>query len=319
MSFMQLIRGFHNTASAPRGCVVTVGTYDGIHLGHQALLERLAEHGRERGAPAVMVTFEPTPREYLQRDDPPPRLTSFRERWRCLSGPVGQGLQGLVVLRFGAATRNLSGEAFAQLLARQLGPAVVVVGHDFRFGRDGAGTAEGLCAAGRRLGFEVDVVEPVLLAAARVSSSAIRAALGRHDLAQAARLLGRPYAMAGRVVRGQQLGRTLGYPTANVLLHRRRAALAGIFAVRVRVHGTQGTALPGVASLGTRPTVGGVEPWLETHLFDFDRDLYGREIEVEFVAYLREERRFASVEEMVAQIHRDAAEARCILTSPVLT
>ena len=308
---MQLIRGFHNAAADPRGCALTVGTYDGIHLGHRALLERLAAHAHERAVPALMLTFEPTPREYLQSADPPARLTSFRERWRCLAG--GE-LAGLLVLRFGAATRALTGEAFAQLLAGRLRPAVVVVGHDFRFGRDGAGTAEGLCAAGRRLGFEVDVVEPVLLAGERVSSSAIREALARRDLAGAARLLGRPYSMRGRVVRGQQLGRTLGYPTANVLLHRCRSPLAGIFAVRVR--GAAPAALPGVASLGTRPTVGGVEPWLETHIFDFDRDLYGREIEVEFVAHLREELHFASVDAMVQQIHRDAAQARGILACP---
>ncbi|HTY49140.1 MAG TPA: bifunctional riboflavin kinase/FAD synthetase [Steroidobacteraceae bacterium] len=310
---MQLIRGFHNAGAGPRGCALTVGTYDGIHLGHCALLERLAVHARERDVPALMLTFEPTPREYLRSADPPARLTSFRERWRRLSGGA---LSGMVVLRFGAATRALSGEDFAQLVARQLQPAVVVVGHDFRFGRDGAGTAAGLCAAGRRLGFEVEVVEPVALGGMRVSSSAIREALARRDLAGAARFLGRPYAMVGRVVRGRQLGRTLGYPTANVLLHRRRSPLAGIFAVRVRVHGAAGAVLPGVASLGTRPTVGGGEPWLETHLFDFEGDLYGREIEVEFVAHLREELHFASVDAMVAQIHRDAAEARRILALP---
>jgi riboflavin kinase/FMN adenylyltransferase len=288
--------------------VLTIGTYDGIHLGHQALLARLNEHATQRGTPAVLLTFEPMPREFLAPNDPPARLTSLRERWRILSGTR---LDYLWLLRFGEALRNLPGEAFAQLLARELCPRVVVVGHDFRFGRLGEATASVLAAAGTRLGFEVDVLAPVMLDGERISSSGVRAALACGDFERARRWLGRPWSMRGRVMPGRRLGRDLGFPTANLPLERRRAPVAGIFAVRV--HGVGSAALPGVASLGTRPTVAGVETLLEAHLFDFCEDLYGREIEVEFAAKLRDEAHFATLEALTAQMRRDAADARRIL------
>jgi riboflavin kinase/FMN adenylyltransferase len=305
---MKLIRGLPNLRTSQRGCAVTIGTYDGIHLGHRALLERLHAHGERLSRPTMMVTFEPMPREHMKPGDPPPRLTSWRERWRLL---CGMRLDYVCLLRFGESVRRLSGEEFAQMLSRQLRPAVVVVGHDFRFGRNGEASAPMLREAGERMGFAVDVVPPVSIDGVRVSSSAIRAALARGDLAQAERWLGRPYSMSGRVVEGNHLGRRLGFATANLRLQRRRPALAGIFAVRVR--GVAETALPGVASLGTRPTVNGVVPLLEAHLFDFEGKLYGREIEVEFVARLRDEERFESLDAMVEQMHRDAAAARGIL------
>lgn len=307
---MELIRGLQNLRPRHQGSVVTIGTFDGIHPGHQALMRRLREHGERLSRPAMVLTFEPMPREYLAAANPPARLTSWRERWRALqrTGLVDFVLQ----LRFGERLRNLSGEDFACLLARDLKTPAVVVGHDFKFGRNGEATGPTLRAAGERLGFQVDVVPPVLVEGERVSSSLIRGALERGDLARAQHLLGRPYSMIGRVVRGQQLGRDLGFPTANLRLGRKRSPLQGIFAVRV--HGAEGgVALPGVASLGTRPTVGGTVPVLEAHVFDFARDLYGREIEVEFVAKLREEECFASLDALVEQMHLDAAEARNIL------
>jgi riboflavin kinase/FMN adenylyltransferase len=305
---MELIRGLVNLHERQRGCVVTIGTFDGMHLGHQALLHRLKEHAARLSAPTVLLTFEPTPREYLAPDAPPARLTSFRERWRVLGG---LSLGYLMLLRFGEGLRNLSGEDFAGLLARKVGARAIVVGHDFRFGCNGEATAPMLADAGKRLGFEVDVVPPVMLDGARVSSSGVREALGRGDFALAGRWLGRPYSMRGRVVRGQRLGRDLGFPTANLRIERRRTPLQGIFAVRV--HGVGTTPLRAVASLGTRPTVGGVHTLLEVHVFDFSADLYGREIEVEFVAKLRDEEHFPTLDALVAQIHRDAAEARRIL------
>ncbi|HEV2701863.1 MAG TPA: bifunctional riboflavin kinase/FAD synthetase [Steroidobacteraceae bacterium] len=307
---MRLIRGLPPAGALEGGQALTVGTYDGLHLGHQALLERLREHALRLTVPTVMVTFEPMPREFLTPDNPPARLTSLRERWRCLEH---MQLDGLCVLPFGTATRSLTADQFAQLLAQRLRPAVVVVGHDFRFGRGGGGTAEMLHAAGQRLGFGVDIMAPVTLGGERLSSSAIREALAAGDLARAERLLGRPYTMIGRVVRGEQLGRKLGFPTANVRFAHRRLPVAGIFAVKVRVRGGTAGELPGVASIGTRPTVGGTEPLLEVHLFDFDGDLYGREIAVQCVQYLRPELKFGSLEAMVAQIHRDAAQARQLL------
>jgi riboflavin kinase/FMN adenylyltransferase len=306
---MELIRGLSSLRPRHQGSVVTIGTFDGIHPGHRALIDSLLAHGRRLDRPAMMLTFEPMPREYLAAANPPARLTSWRERWRVLQRT---GLDYVLQLRFDEKLRCVSGEAFTHLLADELKAAAVVIGHDFKFGRNGEASAPMLCEAGRRLGFEVDVVEPVLIDGERVSSSAIRAALAAGDLKRAERLLGRPYSMIGRVVLGQQLGRDLGFPTANLRLGRKRTPLHGIFAVRVQ--GIEGRPnAPGVASLGTRPTVGGTVPLLEAHVFDYSGDLYGREIEVEFVAKLREEECFASLDELVVQMHEDAAQARALL------
>jgi riboflavin kinase / FMN adenylyltransferase len=305
---MRLIRGFVNLRDSQRGSAVTIGSYDGLHLGHQSLLERLREHGTRLARPTMVLTFEPLPREYLAPEEPPSRLTSLRERWRLLARG---SIDYLWLLRFAENVRKLSAQEFVELLDRELRARIVVVGHDFRFGRNGEATAEVLVSAGARRGFEVDVVPPVLVDGVRVSSSGIREALERGDLAQAERWLGRPYSMIGRVIEGQRLGRTLGFATANLRLDRRRSALAGIFAVRV--HRVASEPLPGVASLGTRPTVNGTVPLLEAHLFDFGGDLYGREIEVEFVAKLRDEERFASLDDLVEQMHRDASAARRLL------
>jgi len=305
---MEFIRGLVNLREHQRDCVVTIGTYDGIHLGHQELLRRLNEHGSRLGLPTVLLTFEPMPREYLSPEAPPARLTSLRERWRILAG---MSVDSVLLLRFGEGLRNLPGEAFATLLAQDVKARAVVVGHDFRFGCNGEATAPMLADAGRRLGFSVDVVSPVMLEGERVSSSGLREALARGEFEFVKRRLGRPYSMRGRVVPGQRLGRDLGFPTANLRIERRRAPLQGIFAVRV--HGVAQAPLPGVASLGTRPTVGGVHTLLEVHLFDFSADLYGLEIEVEFVAKLRDEEHFPTLEALVEQIHRDAADARRIL------
>lgn len=313
---MQLIRG----PAAPRGvqCVVTIGSFDGIHLGHQALIERLKWHGRRLGLPTMMLSFEPLPREFLQPTDPPARLTNFRERWRLLSG---FGLDRLWLLRFNEALRVSSGSEFMQRLAAARA-RVVVVGHDFHFGRGGEASAEWCVAHSAAFGFEVDVVAPVQLQGERVSSGRVRGALQSADFAAAGQFLGRNYCMRGRVRAGQRLGRTLGFPTANIAVKRRRVPLQGVFAVRV--HGTGNPAaaraswgVPGVANLGTRPMVaggvGGAQMLLEAHLFDFNGDLYGRELEVQFVARLRDELRFESMAAMVAQMHRDAAQARAML------
>jgi riboflavin kinase/FMN adenylyltransferase len=307
---MQLIRGVEGCRGRTAGCALTIGTYDGIHLGHQALIARVTEHAGRLGTSSVLLTFEPTPREYLVPADPPARLTSLRERWRILE-PLR--LDYLWLLRFGEALRNLSAEGFAQLLVRELAPRIVVVGHDFRFAKHGEATAPVLAEAGRRLGFEVDVLPAVTLDGERISSSGVRTALARSDFERARRWLGRCWSMRGRVQPGRSLGAQLGFPTANVALERRRSPVSGIFAVRVR--GVGSGERTGVASLGTRPTIGGTEALLEAHVFDFDGDLYGREIEVEFVARLRDEERFASLEALTVQMERDAAAARRILSA----
>src|SRR5437868_4303697 len=246
---MQLIRGLSGRGLPGGGCVVTIGSYDGIHLGHRALLARLAEHAVRRAEPSVLLTFEPLPREYLVPDDPPARLTSLRERWRILLSDASLGY--LWLLRFGEALRNLPAEAFAQLLAEKLRARVVVVGHDFRFARRGEATAAVLAAAGVRLGFQVDVVDPVMLDGERISSSGVRAALADSDFERARRWLGRPWSMRGRVVAGERRGRKLGFPTANLSLERRRAPVAGISPGPVRA-GAAG-ALPGFGPATWRP------------------------------------------------------------------
>jgi riboflavin kinase/FMN adenylyltransferase len=216
------------------------------------------------------------------------------------------------VLRFEKRLQSMTGPAFAQqLLGERLQARQVVVGSDFKFGAGGAADVALLQKLAPALGFGVDVVEPVLIDGERVSSSAIRAALVKGELRHAARMLGRPYAMHGKVIRGEGLGRKLGFPTANMRVHRRVSPLDGIFAVRVRGAGPK--PLPAVASLGTRPTVGGREVLLEAHLFDFDADLYGRWLAVEFVARLREERKFENLEAMVVQMHVDARQAKVAL------
>jgi riboflavin kinase/FMN adenylyltransferase len=305
-----LIRGLGNLRPRHRGCVATLGAFDGLHLGHRALIGEALRQAAAQSCPSLMLSFEPMPREYLNPEAPPARLTNFRERWRLLER---SGLDGLCLLRFDETLRSMSGDAFLELLRAELQVAALVVGYDFRFGRTGAATSATMEAAGRRLGFDVTVLPAVLSGVERASSSAVREALALGDFDRAASMLGRRYTMRGRVVTGERLGRRLGYPTANMRIDRRRSPLGGVFAVRA--HGIAPGALPAVASLGTRPTVDGVEPLLETHVFDFDGDLYGREIEIEFVGKIRDEERFDGLDALVAQMHRDAAAAREILAA----
>lgn len=302
---MELIRRIHSARA--RDCVVTIGTFDGLHLGHCALIERLLVHARARCLPSMMLSFEPMPREILHPLDPPARLTSFRERWRLLQG---HGIDQFCVLHFDKALRSLSALQFMQML-QQARARCVIVGHDFRFGHGGEAGTHWACAHAAAFDFEIEVVPPVLVDGERVSSGLVRSALLAGDLARTQHLLGRAYSMRARVQRGNRLGRELGFPTANLPVHRRRVAVQGIFAVRV--HGPDLRGWPAVASLGTRPVIGGKAPLLEVHLFDFAGDLYGCELEVQFIAKLRDERNFASLDAMVVQMRCDAAEARAIL------
>lgn len=307
-----LFRGLTPRAVAP--CVLTVGAFDGLHVGHMALIARALARASELRLLAGLLSFEPLPREVLQPTEAPARLTNFRERWRLLEA---SGLQRFHLLAFNARLRAMSGARFMDVL-RSLGVCSLIVGHDFRFGHKGEASAEWCASEASKFGFDVEIVAPVTLAGVRVSSGLVRTALSTGDMARAAQLLGRPYSMRARVARGARLGRTLGFPTANMPIHRRRSPLSGIFAVRVHggaLTGEGGGAggWPAVASLGTRPMVNGVEPLLEVHLFDFQGELYGAELEVEFVARLRDEQRFESLEAMVAQMHRDAAAARTAL------
>ncbi len=302
---MRLLRKLDARSAAGGGFVAAIGGFDGLHLGHRALIARARELAREAGQSSMVLSFEPLPKEYFAAGPAPGRLTNFRERWRLLEA---LGVDVLCLLRFNEALRNLDGVRFARMLVAG-GVRGLVVGHDFRAGYRGEATASWFQREGPGLELAVEVLQPVVGEGIRIGSGAIRNALSAGDLNLAARLLGRPYSMRGKVISGERLGRTLGFPTANLRLGRRRTPLDGIFAVRVR--GIEpGRALGGVASLGTRPTVGGTVPLLEAHVFDYDGNLYGRELEVEFVARLRDELRFDTLDAMVAQMHRDAAEAR---------
>jgi riboflavin kinase/FMN adenylyltransferase len=309
---MEYIRGLQGLEEKHRGAAITVGSFDGIHLGHGALIASTCGIAKQLAKPAMMLTFEPLPREYLSSQDPPARLTDFRERWRVLER---SDLHYVCVLRFDEKLRQLSGEQFVDLLTTRFGASAVVVGQDFRFGRGGAGSITLLRAAADAGAFELELVPSVCIEDVRVSSSGVRAALAVGDFGRARDLLGRVYSMRGRVVAGEQLGRRLGYPTANIRMRRRKPPMTGIFAVRVR--GVEAlhphAARPGVASLGFRPTVDGTVPLLEVHVFDYNGTLYGAELEVEFVAKIRDEEKFASLDALVQQMHLDAAEARRLL------
>jgi riboflavin kinase/FMN adenylyltransferase len=308
---MELVRGLANLRDVHHGSVVTIGNYDGVHLGHQHMLSTVTARAREFGLPATVVTFEPTPREYFEGDAAPARLMRLREKCAALAT---LGVDRTVVARFDARLQRQRAAEFVEgVLARSLGARHVVVGEGFRFAARREGSVETLREAGARLGFGVDAVPAVTLDGERVSSTRVRAALAAGDLDAARRLLGRPYRLSGRVIGGDRLGRTLGYPTANLRLHRERLPLQGICAVRVGGVGPR--ARDAVASLGTRPTVAGVEPLLEVHVFDFDGDLYGRRLDVDFVAKLRDEEKFASLEALVEQMHVDARRAREILAA----
>jgi riboflavin kinase/FMN adenylyltransferase len=314
---MEYIRGLQGLKEKHRGAAITVGSFDGIHLGHGALIASTCGLAKQLGKPAMMLTFEPMPREYLSGQmkppqDPPARLTDFRERWRVLQH---SDLHYLCVLRFDEKLRQLSGEQFVELLADRFGASAVVVGQDFRFGRGGAGSITLLRAAAEAGRFELELVPSVCIEDVRVSSSGVRAALAAGDFRRARDLLGRAYSMHGRVVAGEQLGRRLGYPTANIRMRRRKLPMTGIYAVRVRGVDALNPHAPrdGVASLGFRPTVNGTEPLLEAHVFDFNGVLYGSDLEVEFVAKIRDEEKFASLDALVQQMHQDASQARGIL------
>ena len=292
----------------PQGSVACIGAFDGLHLGHQALLRRAGERASALGVPLVAVGFEPLPREMFAHP-PPPRLMLPGAK---LAGLRQLGADCIGLLRFDARLAAMPAEEFVRtLLAGRLHAREVWVGTDFRFGHKRGGDIDTLRRLGRTLGFDADAIEPVMLDGERVSSTRIRGALRTGDFAAAARMLGRPYAIGGHVVRGAQLGRTLGYPTANLRFGGKVPALSGIYATWV--HGVGPHPWPSVSSFGTRPTVDGREPLLEAHLFDFAGDLYGRRIRVEFVARLRDEEKFDGLPALVEQMHLDAARARALL------
>lgn len=303
---MHVIRGLHNLDARARGCVATIGNFDGVHRGHQAILEQCREHAARLGVPLTVVVFEPQPREFFAGEQAPPRLTRLREKVRLL-GELGA--ERVLCLAFNEALRSLTGREFIdRVLIEGLGVKHLVVGDDFRFGCDRRGDFELLKAVGDAEGFGVEHTRTFTLDDERVSSTRVRTLLASGNFAAAERLLGRPYSLAGRVVRDQQLGRTIGAPTANLPLLPKPLTLRGVFAVIGELE--DGRRYPGVANVGFRPTVGATRPTLEVHLFDFDGDLYGTRLTVIPCARLRGEVKFDDFAALKAQIQRDQARAR---------
>ncbi len=303
---MELIRGLHNLAPRHRSCVATIGNFDGIHLGHQAVIGQLAEKGRSLAVPTQVILFEPQPQEFFRPDAAPARLMRFREKWQALGR---YAVDRVLCVHFDGRFANLEPEAFVQrVLVEGLGVRCLIVGDDFRFGRNRRGDFPFLQDAGRRLGFQVVNMHSVSIDGQRVSSTRVRQLLAAGDLAAAEKLLGHPYRMCGRVARGTQLGRRIGMPTANIHVHRHATPIKGIFVVEV--FGLEREPLAGIANVGTRPTVDGTRTLLEIHLIDFAGDIYGRYLSVNFLRRLRDELRFDSIEELKTYMHRDLADAR---------
>ena len=314
---MEIIRGLHNIRPRHAGCVATVGNFDGMHHGHRMLLAHLRAKSDELGAPSLLATFEPQPREYLRAGPVPARLTRFREKTRLLAAT---GIDRVLCIPFNARTRAMSAkDVVERFLVRLLAVRYLVVGDDFRFGNNREGDYAVLKKAGDRFGFGVSHMGTLTFEHERVSSTRVREALAAGDLALAAKLLGRRYFLMGRVIGGQGLGRRLGVPTVNIPLRRARTALGGVFAVTVD---GLGPTRRGVANIGRRPTVtdpenrgtgaDDVEPLLEAHLFDYDGDAYGKLLTVTPIVKLREERWFPSVAAMKAEIDRDIAKAKAL-------
>jgi len=303
---MELIRGLQNLRPEHHGCVATIGNFDGVHLGHQAVLGQLADKGQELGLPAVVIVFESQPLEVFKGNNAPARLTRFREKLRALARFA---VDRLLCIRFNRRFSEMSAEDFIkEVLVDGLGIKYLVVGDDFRFGTGRKGDFAMLQQAGEQYGFEVSSLHSYRVNGERVSSTLIREALAEGRMADAEKMLGRPYRMCGRVAHGDKIGRTLGIPTANIHLHRKVSPVQGIYVVEV--FGLKGEPLKGVASVGNRPTVGGTKPLLEIHIFDFDREIYGHYLNVDFLYKIRDEAKFENIDELKQWILDDINKAK---------
>jgi riboflavin kinase / FMN adenylyltransferase len=304
---MEIIRHILSHARFPHP-VVSIGNFDGVHVGHQEILSRVVQDAQARQGTSLVFTFHPHPLTVLRPEKPLPLILSLREKLLACSAT---GVQGVIVQHFTTTFSLLTAEAFVRRhLVEAIGVEKVIVGHNVSFGHNRTGQAETLLRLGEQYGFAVEIVGPVMAGAQEVSSTAVRAMLSTGDMPTVTRLLGRPYAVSGRVEKGFQRGRTIGFPTANL---RPRADLLlpnGVYAVRVEVGDTH---VPGVANVGFNPTFGGNKRTIEAHLFDFSADLYGQRVRVSFVEHLRGERKFPSIQELIQQIHQDARHARTIL------
>ena len=307
---MELIRGIHNIKAAHHGCVLTIGNFDGVHLGHQQVIQHLVQKAKEYALPAVVMVFEPQPRELFTPDQAPARLTRLRDKYHQLQA---LGVDKLLVVNFTRSFANLPPAQFVKnLLVERLGVKFLVIGDDFCFGAQRQGNFSYLASQAKRYDFELMSTQSFLVSAQRVSSTDIRQALQNNELAEAANMLGHPYTLCGRVAHGHKLGRTIGFPTANLPLKRKVSPVSGVFVVRVKISGQAGE-YQGVANIGTRPTFNGLRQQLEVHLFDFSGDLYGKQLEVQLLHKLRDEQKFASLEALQTQINLDAQQSRAWL------
>lgn len=303
---VSVIRGLANIASAPQGSVVTMGNFDGVHIGHQALLKKAVIKARELKTTSLAIIFEPQPFEFFALQASAPRLTRWREKFGLLAE---QGVDAVLVIRFNQAFANLTAEQFIhQVLKEGLRARHIIVGDDFKFGRGRAGDFNLLQTQGQALGISVENMPSIVLNGKRISSTQVRNALAAFNPDWVKQLLGRPYSMQGRVVYGDQRGRQMGFPTANIYLHRVATPLQGVYIVRM--HGITEKGLPGVANVGIRPTIGGTRSLLEVHLFDFSEEIYGRHVTVEFCEKIRDEKRFPNLDLLIEQIGKDAKAAR---------
>ncbi len=303
---MELIRGIHNIQPRHKGCVLTIGNFDGVHLGHQQVLRQVSEKADQLGLPAVVMTFEPQPMEFFVGNKAPARLTRLRDKLTQLDK---LSIERLLCVNFNASFADLTAERFiGDLLVQQLGVKFLVVGDDFCFGKGRQGNFEMLQQAGIKYGFEVVSTQSFCVQDMRVSSTEIRQALASNDLKLTSELLGRPYSISGRVSHGRKLGRTIGFPTANIPLKRCVSPVSGVYVVQASFDDR--IAVGGVANIGQRPTVEGVRQQLEVHLFDFQQDLYGKALQVSLLHKLRDEHKFESFDALKAQIELDAEAAR---------
>ena len=318
----EIIRGHHCLYPQQYGCVASIGNFDGVHLAHQHIVQQAAAVAREKQLPLTLIIFEPQPQEFFsQSQQPPPRLTRLREKIVALVVLAPRVLNRIVVLRFDRTLAAMSPLAFIKnILVQKLGLRALVIGDDFRFGHRGQGNKRTLQQASEIYGFTLHHCDTYIMDDRRVSSTWVRAALLNGELALTKRLLGRHYAILGRVRKGQQLGRSIGFPTLNIDLRRRVCPLHGVYAVCV--HGLYDretkvsmpqNGLAGVASVGTRPTVNGSHVLLEVYLFDFNRTVYGCQVRVDFVTYLRPEKRYESLKAMRPQMLEDVRQAKRIL------
>lgn len=308
---MEIIRGLYNLRPHHHGCVATIGNFDGVHLGHQAIIRQLRSHASRVGLPAVVVLFEPQPREYFSPEEAPSRLMPFREKVETLAE---LGVDRVLCIRFNIELSRLTAQDFAEtVLFKGLGVQHLVVGDDFHFGNDRCGDFNFLARFGETHGFDVENTHTFELGGERVSSTHVRSALEQGNFPMASTLMGREFFIEGRVTHGDKRGRTINVPTANILLRRKKTPLSGVYAVEV--DGAAAQRLFGVCNVGIRPTVNGLLPRLEVHLLDYNGDLYSRRLKVYFRSRIRDEKKFASFDELKQAIYQDIETGRAYFSN----